>query len=108
MTWLWIVAAVLLIAAGAIVPALLSRKRHSANDGDDEAIAARSRYNQLGLHVEVLPPTDDQHTAALLRQARERWVTAGGVLASARDAQEFDLARRICQEGLDLVRRSRS
>ncbi|RSM64646.1 hypothetical protein DMH04_50925 [Kibdelosporangium aridum] len=99
MTWVWIVGAVLLLGAGALVPALLSRQKHS---GNDEAIAARARHNQLGLYVEVLPPTDDPR----LNQARERWVTAGGVLASARTEEEFQLAERICLEGLALIKQA--
>nr|WP_225954158.1 hypothetical protein [Kibdelosporangium phytohabitans] len=87
-----------------MVPVLVGRQKHSSND---EAIAARSRHNQLGVHVEVLPPTVDERVAALLRQARERWVTAGGVLARARTEEEFELAERICLEGLELVARAR-
>nr|WP_042195831.1 hypothetical protein [Kibdelosporangium sp. MJ126-NF4]CEL22247.1 hypothetical protein [Kibdelosporangium sp. MJ126-NF4]CTQ93029.1 hypothetical protein [Kibdelosporangium sp. MJ126-NF4] len=100
MTWVLIAGAVVLLAAGALVPVWLGRQKHSSND---EAIAARSRHNQLGLHVEVLPPTADDRVAALLKRARERWVTAGGVLADARTEAEFELAERICLEGLELV-----
>jgi hypothetical protein len=102
MTWLWITAAVVLIAAGALVPAIFGRQRQRLC-ANDEAVAARSRHNQLGLHVETLASTDD----ALLRQARERWITAGGVLAKARSAEDFKLAERVCEEGLALVARSR-
>ncbi|MFC0114841.1 hypothetical protein [Kibdelosporangium aridum] len=101
MTWVWIAGAVLLLGAGALVPALLSRQKHSNND---EAIAARAKHNQLGLHVEVLPSTDDDRVAALFQQARERWITAGGVLAKARTEEEYRLAERICTEGLALIK----
>ncbi|CAM4131508.1 hypothetical protein KIPE111705_42000 [Kibdelosporangium persicum] len=105
MTWIWIVGAVLLLGAGALVPALLSRPGHSS---DDEAIAARAKHNQLGLHVEVLPPSGDERVAALLNRARERWITAGGVLAQARTEEEYRLAERICAEGLALVKEART
>jgi hypothetical protein len=100
MTWLWITLAVVVLAAGALIPAFFGKQRLGSND---EAIAARSRHNQLGLHVETPEPTDDERVANLLSQARERWVTAGSVLATARSEEDFKLAERICDEGLGLV-----
>jgi hypothetical protein len=96
MTWVWISAAILLV--GAVVPVLFRRQPDRLRS-NDEAIAARSRHNQLGLHVETL----DQDAPDLLQRARERWITAGGVLASARTPEEFQLAERICDEGLALI-----
>ena len=104
MTWLWITLAVVILGAGALVPAYYGKQHLSS---DDEAIAARSRHNQLGLHVETPEPTDDEHVATLLSQARERWVTAGSVLATARSEEDFKLAERICDEGLALVAQAR-
>ncbi|TCO65536.1 hypothetical protein [Actinocrispum wychmicini] len=98
MTWLWIGGAVVVLAVGALVPAVFGRQRQRLRSNDD-AIAARSRHNQLGLYVENVSPTDDP----LLQQARERWVTAGGVLAKARSEGDFTLATQICVEGLELV-----
>jgi hypothetical protein len=40
MTWLWITAAVVLIAAGALVPAIFGRQRQRLC-ANDEAVAAR-------------------------------------------------------------------
>ena len=99
MTWLWITGAVLVLAAGALAPLVFNQRRLRSND---EAIAARSRHNQLGLHVADVGPADDP----VLQQARERWVTAGGVLAEARTEDEFELAMRICVEGLALVKKA--
>lgn len=100
MTWLWITFAVLVLAAGAFAPRMFGRQRLRSND---EAIAARSRHNQLGLQVADVGPADDP----VLQQARERWVTAGGVLAEARTEDDFKLAMRICVEGLALVAKAR-
>jgi hypothetical protein len=99
MTWVWISAAVLV--AGAVVPVFFRRKRESLRS-NDEAIAARSRHNQLGLQVETLASDADN----LLEQARERWVTAGSVLADAHTEEDFELAERICDEGLALVKQA--
>jgi hypothetical protein len=96
MTWLWITLAAVVLLAGALVPVLLGRQRQRLSS-DDEAIAARSRHNKLGLYVETPGDSD------LLKRARERWVTAGSVLASARSEEDFKLAERICDEGLAMI-----
>jgi hypothetical protein len=101
MTWVWIVVAVVLVAAGALVPVLAGRdKRLSSND---EAVAARSRYNQLGLYAEDPEQLADEQANALLRTARERYHTAGATLAVAKTEQDFLLAMRIAEEGLQAV-----
>jgi hypothetical protein len=105
MTWLWVTLAVVMVGAGALIPAYVGKQSLRSND---EAIAARSRHNQLGLHVETPQPTDDERVSNLLSQARERWVTAGSVLADARSEDDFKLAERICDEGLTLVAEARA
>jgi hypothetical protein len=101
MTWVWIVVAVVLVAAGALVPVLAGRdKRLSSND---EAVAARSRYNQLGLYAEDPEQLTDEQATALLRTARERYNTAGATLAVAKTEEDFLLAMRIAEEGLQAV-----
>jgi hypothetical protein len=104
MTWLWVILAVVIVGAGALIPAYFGKQSLRTND---EAIAARSRHNQLGLHVETPPPTDDERVSNLLSQARERWVTAGSVLADARSEEDFKLAEQICDDGLALVAQAR-
>jgi len=101
MIWLWIGIAVVLVAAGALVPVLAGRNtRLSSND---EAVAARSRYNQLGLYVEDTEQLDDEQAMARLRAARERYNTAGATLAEASTEEDFLLAMRIAEEGLQAV-----
>jgi hypothetical protein len=94
----WIAVAVLVLAAGALVPVFAGRGRRVAGDGAE--IAARDRYELLGHYVENPVATDDGHAAELLRQGRERWNSAGAVLASARTEPEFLLAERVAGEGL--------
>lgn len=92
--WLWIGIAVVVVAAGAMLPVLAGRR----NRGSGAEIAARERYELLGSYV-----ADDSS----LHEARERWDTAGALLASARTAADFALAERICDEGLARVRGAR-
>jgi hypothetical protein len=101
MIWVWIAVAVVLVAAGALVPVLAGRNtRLSSND---EAVAARSRYNQLGLYVEAEEQLDDEQAMARMRAARERYNTAGATLAVAKSEEDFLLAMRIAEEGLQAV-----
>lgn len=106
MTWPWIVVAVVLVAAGALTP-VLSGRRQRALRGNDEAVAARSRYHQLGHYVEdaVVTPEQvgDERAAALLRTARERWLTAGAMLARATTEADFTHAEEVAVEGLHAV-----
>jgi hypothetical protein len=67
------------------------------------AITARAAYNELGHHVEVPAPTGDPETEELLAAARERWNSAGAVLATARSGEELRLAESIAREGLAAV-----
>ena len=89
--WLWIGVAAAVVAAGALLQVLAGRR----NRGSGAEIAARERYELLGSYVADNPS---------LHQARERWDTAGAVLASARGDEDFALAERICAEGLARVR----
>jgi hypothetical protein len=100
-TWVLIGVAAVLVAAGALVPVLTGRRR--ALRSNDEAVAARSRYHQLGHYVETPEPVDDPRAAALLRTARERWLTTGATLARARTEADFVHAEHIAVEGLTAV-----
>jgi len=106
MTWVWIALAVLLVAAGALTPVLTGRRQRALR-GNDEAVAARSRYHQLGHYVEdtVLTPdqVDDEQAASLLRTARERWLTTGSVLARASTEADFTHAEEVAVQGLAAV-----
>ncbi|ACU95651.1 MAG: hypothetical protein ACOX8C_17755 [Saccharomonospora viridis] len=101
MTWLWLTLAGLVLVAGALVPVLPRRERRS----DAAETRARSAYLLLGHHVDPPPPAPegDAETEALFRRAIERWHSAGGVLAEATTREEFALAQRIAEEGLDTV-----
>lgn len=109
MTWVWIAAgvAVVLIAAGALVPVLGGRRDRQLRS-NDEAIAARSKYHQLAHYLEVDTTSDadfvgDAEALALLATARERWNTAGSTLAAARTEADFELAETVAREGLAAV-----
>ncbi|HEX2133422.1 MAG TPA: hypothetical protein VHH15_17880 [Actinophytocola sp.] len=106
MTWVWIVVAVALVAAGALTPVLTGRRRRALR-GNDEAVAARSRHHQLGHYVEdtVVTPdrVDDERAAALLRTARERWLTTGALLANATTEADFTHAEETALQGLTAV-----
>lgn len=96
MLWVWIAVAVVVVAGGALVPVLAGRR----SDGGAAAIAARDRYELLGHYVDNPAATTDPETESLLRRARERWNSAGEVLATARSTAEYTLAEQICREGL--------
>lgn len=98
MMWVWIVVAVVVVAGGALVPVVAGRNRRETGSG--EAIAARERYELLGHYVETPVATTDSEAEALLRQGRERWNSAGAILATARSAPDFQLAERVAREGL--------
>jgi hypothetical protein len=100
--WLWVVVAVVVLAAATLGPVLAGRFRRA--DGGGAAIAARERGELLGHHVTDLPVTDDAQAAAELRAARERWESAGSVLATARTDDDYALAQRTAVEGLDHLR----
>lgn len=102
MIWVWIGIAVVLVAAGALVP-VLSGRRTARLSSNDEAVAARSRYNQLGFYVENLEQLDDDKAMALMRTALERYNTAGATLARARTEDDFLLAMGVAEEGLQAV-----
>lgn len=104
--WIWIVVAVVLIAAGALTPVLTGRRQRALRS-NDEAVAARSRYHQLGHYVEdtVVTPeqVDDERAAALLRTARERWLTTGAMLARASTEADFTHAEEVAIQGLAAI-----
>ncbi|OLF10684.1 hypothetical protein BLA60_16100 [Actinophytocola xinjiangensis] len=103
MSWVWIAVAVVVVAAGALTP-LLTGRRQRALASNDEAVAARSRYHQLGHYVEDGPEhVTDERAAALLRTARERWLTAGSLLARATTEADFTQAEAVAVEGLGAV-----
>ncbi len=107
MIWVWIGIAVVLVAAGALVPVLSGRDHRLRSN--DEAVAARSRYHQLGHYVEdtvgmgPVESLDDEKAIALLRTAHERYNTTGATLARATTEEDFLLALRIAEEGLAAV-----
>lgn len=102
MIWVWIGIAVVLVAAGALVPVLSGRDHRLRSN--DEAVAARSRYHQLGHYVEDgVEQLDDEQAMALLRTAYERYNTTGATLARAKTEEDFLLAMRIAEEGLTAV-----
>jgi hypothetical protein len=102
MIWLWVGIAAVVVVAAAVVP-MLGGGRRARLRGNDEAMAARSSYTMLGHYAESPAATDDEEAAALLRSARERWNTAGSVLASAATEEDFRLAEQIAREGLEAV-----
>lgn len=102
MIWVWIGIAVVLVAAGALVPVLSGRDDRLRSN--DEAVAARSRYHQLGHYVEDgVERLEDEKAMALLRTAYERYNTTGATLARAKTEDDFLLAQRIAEEGLAAV-----
>jgi hypothetical protein len=102
MIWVWVGIAVVLVAAGALVPVLSGRNNRLKSN--DEAVAARSRYHQLGHYVEDgVEQLSDEQAMTLLRTARERYNTAGATLARATTEEDFLLAMRIAEEGLTAV-----
>ena len=103
MIWVWVGVAIVLVAAGALVPVLAGRRRANRLSSNDEAVAARSRYNQLGLYVENLEQLDDDKAMALMRSAEERYNTAGAALAGATTEDDFLLAMRVAEEGIQAV-----
>jgi hypothetical protein len=115
--WVWIGVSVWIVVV-VIAAAVLYRKDPAAPGGprtrlpqemhsNDEAIAARSRYHQLAHYVEdsVASPeqVDDETAAALLRRARERWLSSGAILAEAATEADFVHAERVAVEGLRAV-----
>jgi hypothetical protein len=98
MMWVWIAIAVVVVAGGALGPVLAGRTRRTTGSG--AAVAARERYELLGHYVEVPESTTDPEAQAQLRQARERWNSAGAILATATADPDFALAERVAREGL--------
>jgi hypothetical protein len=98
MTVVWIVVTVVIVAGGALAPVLAGRNRRASGGG--AAAAARDRYQLLGHYVEDPVGTDDPEALALLRKGRERWNSAGAVLADAKAPEDFALAESVAQEGL--------
>jgi hypothetical protein len=76
---------------------LVSRR---TEDGGGAAISARGHYERLRCYVEDPVATDDPEAKALLRQGRERWNSAGAILADAKSAPDYELAEHVAKEGL--------
>ncbi|SFB50548.1 hypothetical protein SAMN05216266_114201 [Amycolatopsis marina] len=102
MTWQWYTLGALVLAAGAAAPVLFQHNRRTA--GGKEAISARARAALLGHYVEDPVVTADPEAVRLLRAGRERWNSAGAVLATANSVQDYNLAKQIADEGLAAVR----
>lgn len=102
-----IIAVVLVLLVGTALP-LLSRRRRERMRSNDEAIAARAQHARLGHYVEDPGPISDDRAddraCDLLGKARERWVTCGGLLATARSEQDFTVAQGVADEGMTYVR----
>lgn len=81
------------LACGALVPLL----RRSAGVRAARA-RARSAHSRLG-HLLATVDAD----ADALRRARERWTTAGALLARASAAADHALAERTAAEGIALL-----
>ncbi|OLF12565.1 hypothetical protein [Actinophytocola xanthii] len=113
MVWVWVwiavvvAVAVVLFRKDPLTPGKLHTGPQELTHSDDEAIAARSRYYQLGHYVEdsVVTPeqVEDEDAAALLRTARERWLSTGAILAKAVTEGEFAQAERVAVQGLRAV-----
>ena len=110
MTWVWIwvaVAIVILVAVAVMLFVKDPLQPRRAARTEDEAIAARSRYHQLGHYVDDSvvnhEHVDDEDAAALLRTARERWLSSGALLARAVTEADFGHAERVAVEGLRAV-----
>jgi hypothetical protein len=99
----WIAIAVVVVVVAALVPVLAGRR---GAQGGGAATAAQARYALLGRYVEDPVPATDPTAEDLLRQARERWHTCGGLLASARATEDYTLARGVADEGMTLVARA--
>lgn len=98
MTWIWITVAAGVLVVGALVPVLAGRARRA--DTDAAEISAAQRYELLGHYVENPVATTDATAESLLRQGRERWNSAGAILADAKSAADFHLAEQVAREGL--------
>jgi hypothetical protein len=99
-TAVWIAIALVLVVAAAVVPVVAGRRNAR---GGAAATTARARYALLGRYAENPVSTTDPRAEDLLRQARERWNTCGGLLSTARSAEDYALARGVAEDGLALV-----
>jgi hypothetical protein len=102
-TGLVVVIAIVILVVGGLLP-LVGRARRKLLAGNDEAIAARAAYHRLGFYVEDLPAVTDGDAAEQLTRARERWNTAGAMLAQGRSEKDFTQAQAVAEQGLGLVR----
>ncbi|HEX5405790.1 MAG TPA: hypothetical protein VFX16_26240 [Pseudonocardiaceae bacterium] len=101
MIWVLVLVALVVICIGALGPVLAWRnKRTDDGKGGGPAIAAQDKYQLLGHYVEDPVATDDEDVAALLRNGRERWNSAGAILAYARSGDDYQMAERVAAEGL--------
>lgn len=99
MTWLWIVGAVVLVA-GAVLPALLSRRRA----GRREFVAARDRARSARSRLEwALDRAGEEQDPAAVEQARRCLTLAGSALAGSDTAEAFRQSESWCRQGLDAL-----
>lgn len=85
--------AVAVLAAGALVPLL--RRGPGLRAARAGARSAHARLGHLVATVDADPST--------IRRARERWTTAGALLARAATAEDLALAERTATEGIALL-----
>ena len=90
---LWVVGGVL-IAAAALAPLRLRGARRQALTG--ARANAEAVYQRLGFAVETTTVADEEAVA----RARERWNTAGALLADADSAEQCAVAEQCAREGL--------
>ena len=99
----------IVIGLGAVVAAAaVPRLRRRADAGGVLAAAkarARAAHERLGAGVESVLP--DGPAAEDLRRARERWLTAGALLAQAATVEACEVAGGVAEEGLADLRAAR-
>lgn len=98
-----VIAAIVILVVGGLLP-LLGRARRKRLASNDEAVAAQAAYHRLGFYVEDPPAASNGDAAELLTRARERWNTAGAMLAKGRSEKDFTQAQAVAEQGLGLVR----
>lgn len=89
------------IGLGAVAAAAAVTRLRGRGDGDALPAArarARAAHQRLGLGVDSMVP--DGPAAEDLRRARERWLTAGALIADATTVEACEVAGAAAAEGL--------